>query len=212
MLLAQRFEHKRCQKIRLFELFEPDTLNVLFRSFTSPSQSFLSSNSNKSNFKFYLRCRCGMHNRILIAVYFTFLGEHDVSAIELLDSNSKEFAMPPMKWVVVLSVMTICSSADGEVCPMNAYAKEAKFVAVKHTSGEALCATDAPGLAYTPVRSKISCTLLCQENSDCCAGVNWKEPRTCEIFPVMPSNFLTIPGCSYFQFFNHPWMFIFQRR
>ena len=65
-----------------------------------------------------------------------------------------------------------------------------------NTSGGTLCSTANSSLVKN-VRSKIECILLCQGNSSC-TSVNWKDPRTCEMFLFNPGTFATGTSCVYF--------------
>ena len=66
-----------------------------------------------------------------------------------------------------------------------------------NTPDGTICSTASPSLVVKNVRSKIECTLLCQ-NKVTCTSVNWKDPRTCEMFLFNPGTFAAGTSCVYF--------------
>ena len=66
-----------------------------------------------------------------------------------------------------------------------------------NSSDDTVCSTEKPNRIVNRVRSKIKCTALCTETPKC-AGVNWKEPSTCEMYLSDPRTFETLIGCIYF--------------
>jgi len=96
--------------------------------------------------------------------------------------------------IILFWLLTISTTSSGDENPSM---REAKFEAYKNfTSDETLCSTDTPMLIQNKVRSRIQCTLLCRDDPSC-AGVNWKEPSTCELFTSPAATLQTVAGCTY---------------
>ena len=64
-------------------------------------------------------------------------------------------------------------------------------------TGEGYCSAAVPSEVLNVRMSKIRCVLLCVARK--CAGVNWKEPGTCEIFFDEPTYFSTVVSCTYYK-------------
>lgn len=96
-----------------------------------------------------------------------------------------------------LSLMHV-DFADGETIQnRNVY-----FTGIKSDSG-LFCATSSPNKTLT-VRSKLQCTLQCQQlnqQPNCCVGVNYRQQSNqCDVFFKMPTSYVkNSTGCQYIQ-------------
>ena len=79
----------------------------------------------------------------------------------------------------------------------NDVTRDMNFNAYEDLTGGKVCSTDSPSQIVNKVRSKLECTLLCQDRAGC-YGVNWKEPNTCEIYNAIPRSYARETRCIYF--------------
>ena len=99
----------------------------------------------------------------------------------------------PLK-VNFLSLMMIFAIIPGE-CKVSF--KREIFKRYQNASTD-VCSLEKPSHVLNNVRSKIECVFFCQ-NDPRCSGVNWKKPRTCEMYFFNPSTFgRRAPSCSYY--------------
>ena len=97
-----------------------------------------------------------------------------------------------------LIVLSLLLETCPSLCGTDTCEREITFQSSKGSSGLAsCCASDAPNLIQPNMRSKIECAARCREIGNC-SGVNWKQPKTCEMFSSIPDNATHLSGCEYF--------------
>ena len=100
------------------------------------------------------------------------------------------------KFLLYMNVLSFFLA--GEICsPYGQIStRENLYTAYKNeVSGERYCSSTKPSQVLNVRMSKIKCVLQCVATK--CAGVNWKEPGTCEIFFSEPNEFSTVGSCTY---------------
>ena len=97
---------------------------------------------------------------------------------------------------MVLSLLfeKFVSSCGKDLCE-----REITFQKCRGSTGSSVCcATDAPSLIRSNLRSKMECLLWCEQTTEC-SGANWKAPHSCELFSIIPKSASQLSGCSFFE-------------
>ena len=101
-------------------------------------------------------------------------------------------------FIFVVYVNVLSFFLAGEICSSYGHTstREMLYTAYKNEdTGERYCSSSKPSQVLNVRMSKIRCVLQCVSTK--CAGVNWKEPGTCEIFDNEPKDFSSAGSCTY---------------
>ena len=130
-----------------------------------------------------------------VAVHFRlirWIGKMEVPAFKF------KFVSGSIIVLVCYALVFLPTILQAIIDPGNNLISEIKFTAQKDSASDVkLCSTATSSLVFTNVRSKIECSLMCQKNASC-TSVNFKDPRTCEMFLFNPGTFASESGCVYF--------------